>query len=159
MTSNHNPSIREVFPNLSPNGYQITSEATADYNSVAWAIGESETDCCWWPVPYGEEEYPWPAERVRTLSAFIKVYQSLGYEMCEHGDPEAGIDKIAIYVDENGVPTHVARQLFKAAENRWTWASKVMHLEDIEHETLAALEGAFGSVAIVLQRIHKKALG
>ena len=152
LISNNSRSIREVFPDLSHGRYRITSRATATYNSVAWAISEQETDCCWWPVPYGEAEYPWPAERVETLTAFITVYKSVGYEVCDSESPEIGIEKVAIYVDKNGTPTHVARQLFKKSENRWTWTSKVIDLEDIEHETLTALDQAFGSVAVILER-------
>lgn len=144
-------SIRNHFPDLPPDGYEITSEATFQYNSVAWSIGEEEMDRCWWPVPYGEDEYYWPAEREHTLTAFENVYLALGYERCETESPEIGFTKVAIYVDNTNRPTHVARQLFKQDENRWVWASKVIELEDIEHESLSALNKAFGSVAMILR--------
>ena len=85
--------IRDAFPELPPDGYEITSRATANYNSVAWSIGEEEMDCCWWPVPYGEDEYHWPAEREHTLVAFENIYLALGYERCETESPEIGFTK------------------------------------------------------------------
>lgn len=145
-------SIRDCFPELPPDSYEITSDATFKYNSVAWSIGEEEMDRCWWPVPYWEEYYYWPAEREHTLCAFENVYLALGYERCNNNeDPEPGFQKVAIYVDNRNRPTHVARQLFKRNESKWVWASKVIELEDIEHESLSALNKAFGSVATILR--------
>lgn len=46
------------------------------------------------------------------------------------------LKKVAIYADQRGIPTHMARQL----ENGM-WTSKCGELEDIEHETLEALQG------------------
>ena len=61
--------------------------------------------------------------------------------------------KIAIFVDDEGVPTHAARQLQSAV-----WTSKLGDWEDIEHDSLAALENAplmnslYGTVALVMRR-------
>ena len=64
------------------------------------------------------------------------VYVNDGFERSESSDPEPGYEKIAIYVDRRGLPLHAARQL---ESGRWT--SKMGELEDIEHDTLDALEG------------------
>lgn len=68
-------------------------------------------------------------------------------------DLEAGIEKIAIYVDANGVPTHAARQLADG-----TWTSKLGEWEDIQHKTLEAMEDSrglglgYGKVKLILKR-------
>jgi hypothetical protein len=45
------------------------------------------------------------------MSAFIQAYKSLGYELCDNSELEAGFEKIAIYATSDGEPTHAARQL------------------------------------------------
>lgn len=64
-----------------------------------------------------------------TLEAFIAAYASLGYEPCDDGRLEPGIEKVVIYT-LSGKPTHAARQLSKG-----TWTSKLGKDVDIEHET------------------------
>lgn len=55
--------------------------------------------------------------------------------------------KLAIFVNDQGTPTHAARQL----PDGW-WTSKLGRQIDIEHE-LSAIEGpAYGKVAILLAR-------
>ena len=66
----------------------------------------------------------------------MKVFESLGFEPCPDGDLEEGFEKIAIY-SKSGEYQHVARQL---SDGNWT--SKLGIREDIEHQTLFALEGA-----------------
>jgi hypothetical protein len=73
--------------------------------------------------------------------------RSLGYAESATPVPGPGLEKVALYADANGCPTHVARQL---PNGRWT--SKLGELEDIEHD-LPALEGdLYGSVTLVLKR-------
>jgi hypothetical protein len=65
---------------------------------------------------------------------------------------EAGFEKIAIYVDGDGVPTHAARQLSDGA-----WTSKLGEWEDIRHLTLEAMEDdglglGYGKVSLILKR-------
>lgn len=58
-----------------------------------------------------------------------------------------------LIVSHRGEPTHAARQLPSGA-----WTSKLGEWEDIEHDTLEALEGsegrgeAYGRVALILKR-------
>ena len=44
-----------------------------------------------------------------TLDAFIQAFQSIGYEVCASDNLESGFQKIAIYADSTGKPTHAAR--------------------------------------------------
>ena len=70
------------------------------------------------------------------------------YKVCETGQSEPGVEKIAIYVDDNDVPQHVARQL---PDGNWT--SKLGKGEDIQHDSLDGLEGdLYGKVAIFMMR-------
>ena len=61
---------------------------------------------------------------------------------------EEGVEKIALYADQGGEPTHMARQLRSGK-----WTSKLGELEDIEHDDLAILEGeCYGQVVTILKR-------
>jgi hypothetical protein len=51
-------------------------------------------------------------------------------------------------VTDDGSPEHVSRQLESGK-----WTSKIGRLEDIEHPTLAALEGKeYGKAKVMLKR-------
>jgi hypothetical protein len=140
------------FPNLTRGEYEVTSDEAADYNCIAHAAGKN--DNWWWPA---EPPAYWPDghNRAETLEAFIKAYATIGftYDGDKNYELEAGIEKIAIYVDSDGVPTHAARQL---ADGGWT--SKLGEWEDIQHKTLEAMEDSgglglgYGKVAIILKR-------
>jgi hypothetical protein len=138
--------LEAIFPRLVPPHYRITSPSTKRYNCVAWAAGDEGN--WWWPGDGTNESY-WPPNSPpgETLSAFISAFATLGFETCAAGVLESEFEKIAIFTDENGLPTHVARQLENA-----TWTSKIGELEDIEHR-LSDLEGlAYGKVAQIMRR-------
>ncbi len=138
--------LEEVFPQLAGSGYRVTSPHNGDYNCIAWAAGE--THLWWWPGQDAAKEY-WPSgiPRERTRDAFIAVFASLGYTMCEGDGPEAGYEKIALFADADCRPTHAARQLPSGL-----WSSKLGKAEDIEHK-LHDLEGTlYGSVVLIMKR-------
>ena len=115
------------------------------YNCIAFAAGKD--DQWWWPFGYATY---WPPNipNEETLDAFIAAFSSLGYSPCSDGLLESGFEKVAIYTDPQGKPTHMAKQLDSSM-----WTSKCGAFEDIEHETLEALEGdEYGSVALFLKR-------
>ncbi|MEM9216635.1 MAG: hypothetical protein AAGD25_20090 [Cyanobacteria bacterium P01_F01_bin.150] len=87
--------------------YRITSPDTIDYNCAAWAAEESEM--WWWPD--AQNLYYWPPDIPRevTLQPFMQAYGQLGYERYAAPELEVGLQKIAIYADQNNVPVHVAR--------------------------------------------------
>lgn len=88
------------------------------------------------------------APRALSLTNLIAALATLDFESCDHSKPEMGFEKVAIYSDEHGWPTHVARQI---PSGRWT--SKLGASEDIEHDRLEALEGSvYGKVVRVLRR-------
>jgi hypothetical protein len=81
------------------------------------------------------------------INAELEHYQTLGSIVCERGEREPDVEKLAIYATSDGRPRHVARQL---PNGRWT--SKLGRLEDIEHE-LEGLSGElYGTVQKFMQR-------
>ncbi|HVS35940.1 MAG TPA: hypothetical protein VMS17_10200 [Gemmataceae bacterium] len=143
--------LEEAFPGLAKGGYRVTSPRDDDYNCIAWAAGE--TRAWWWPGRDAEREY-WPpgVPRERMRGAFVAAFASLGYAACEGEGPEAGYEKIALFADADGRPTHAARQL---PSGRWT--SKLGVAEDIEHD-LHDLEGViYGAVVLVMKRAARTA--
>jgi hypothetical protein len=135
-----------AFPGLRVTPFQVTSPADPGYNCIAWAAG-STTDW-WWPLESARRT-SWPAGEPRetSINAFVAAFLTLGYTVCADESVEPGFEKLAMFADSEGVPTHAARQL---PTGRWT--SKLGQSEDIEHE-LRALEGPiYGAVAVILKR-------
>ncbi len=138
--------LEEAFPGLAGGGYLVTSPRDSDYNCIAWVAGETRT--WWWPGRDVAKEY-WPpgVPRERTHDAFVAAFASLGYAVCQGEGLEAGYEKIALFADADGRPTHAARQLPSGL-----WSSKLGKAEDIEHR-LHDLEGTvYGSVVLLLKR-------
>jgi hypothetical protein len=138
--------LEELFPGLTGSSYLVTSPSDNDYNCIAWAAGQ--TSAWWWPGQDAAKEY-WPpgVPRARTRDAFAAAFALLGYTECDDEAPEEGFEKIAVFVDTEGQPTHAARQL---PGGRWT--SKLGRAEDIEH-TLRDLEGnLYGRVTLIMKR-------
>lgn len=132
-----------AFPRLEAEGYRETSKPTCEYNCIAWAAGDPER--WWWPSP--EAYWPKGVEEDATIECFVAAFRTRGYERCRDGALEPGFEKVALYADASGTPTHAARQL---PSGRWT--SKLGAMMDLEH-TLKGLEGpAYGTVAAFLRR-------
>jgi len=112
--------LEAEWPNLARTSYQITSPYTNTYNCFAWVVGE--TDRWWSPLP--EEDFYWPegAPRAVTVEALVKAYEIYGYEVCETGNREEGVEKIAIYGT-------VARKLTHAIVRRLPWLGERSRLD------------------------------
>ena len=138
--------LRNAFPKLGPTDFKITSEEDEQYNCVAHAADESGR---FWD-PMMPPPYYWPPGVARevTLSSFVAAYATKGYEPTDSFDAEKGYEKVAIFVDDQGVPKHAAKQL---PNGRWT--SKLGEEWDIEHRTLAGLSGKiYGNPKQALRR-------
>ena len=134
------------FPHLKAEGYQLTSDTDEPYNCIAWAADESER--WWWPDDDLVAYWPPTVPRVTTLLAFELAYSAIGYFICDSAELEIGFQKIVIYADSQGVPTHAARQLTNGR-----WASKLGKGHDIEHFSVKALYSSkYGEVALVMKR-------
>jgi len=140
------PWLERSFPGLRGTDYDVTSPATPDYNCIAWAAADSQQ---WWePDPF--HQYFWPANAPRSQRAesYLAAFATLGYEVCASSEVEAGFEKIALYANRDGIPTHMARQLHDG-----TWTSKLGPSVDIRHPSLESLEGAqYGRLLTVLRR-------
>ena len=133
--------LEMLFPRLRGQPYRITSPADADYNCIAWALGESDG---WWS-PVEDPEHIWPTDLPGTSNDEVRltvpdirvIFEYFGFASCIDGELEDGIEKIAMYAIE-GEFRHVARQL---PSGRWT--SKLGGDRDIEHG-LDGIEGTAG---------------
>jgi hypothetical protein len=138
--------LLRVFPRLRAETVRVTSPPSRAYNCVAWVAGV--TTAWWWPVGEGWRPF-WPegVPREVTLEAFRLALATLGYVPCAAEGAEPGFERIALFADDTGRPTHVCRQL---ASGRWT--SKLGKAEDVEHD-LRDLEGdVYGKVVLILKR-------
>ncbi len=119
--------LLEIYlPGLEGSDYEITSEATDDYNCIAWALGE--TDRFWNPIGVYPDYWPEGLPRDVRLSSVVLMFQQQGFESVGDARVEAGFEKIALFGDQERF-IHVARQL---ASGRWT--SKLGNDCDIEHD-------------------------
>jgi len=149
------PQLESALENLKGTGYDrypispITPPLPLGYNCIAYAAGH--TDRSWWPhlntLYYWPNHLPRQAPGTETKENFIQAFEWKGYRICRDGKHHKGIEKVAIFLLNNS-PTHAARQL---DSGRWT--SKCGRSEDIEHETLAAVEGSvYGKATVFLHR-------
>lgn len=139
--------LEEAFPGLTRGGYHVTSPANKGYNCIAYAAGDTEK--WWWPLPADVNDAYWPAgiDRAETIPAFRGAFASVGFVECAGDELEPGVEKIALFANDQGVPLHAARQ-----QPTGLWTSKLGELEDIDH-ALRDLEGeAYGAVVLVMKR-------
>lgn len=133
----------DAFPNAAM-GWKQESNVDPSYNCIAYAVGD--TNLRWWP---GDVDYFWPQNisQDNTVDAFVELFESYDYVVCEDGQPENDFEKIAIYATEEGV-THAARQ-----EADGSWVSKLGENIDIRHGTVNIIEdGAYGKAVKFLKR-------
>ncbi|HME00025.1 MAG TPA: RHS repeat-associated core domain-containing protein [Terriglobia bacterium] len=134
--------VPALFPNLKAGEWSITGPAIPEYNCIAWSVGVTN-------------QWVWPGN---TEAVFDKLYKEGltvtprnragqpigrpvqiggGYKDSDNCDPECHKRKVALFVDEAGVPTHAAREV----EDGGVWESKLGSLCRIKHK-LTQLEGA-----------------
>lgn len=138
--------IRQLFPQLRDDTFEITSPRDVHYNCVAWAVGDTKR--WWWP---GEPPFSfWPPGVVReeSIVSFVEAFATLGYEVARSGVHEPDHEKVALFVSSDGIPTHMARQLSDGS-----WTSKLGRLEDIMHGDASGVAGSdYGQIAVFLRR-------
>ncbi len=135
-----------IFPKLRTTNYRITSLNEPWYNCIAWAARDKNQ--IWWPI---RGAY-WPEKGADlSLDSFIRAFRSLGYVPCRSRKLARGWEKVLIYCDSGGFPTHMARQLPDGA-----WASKLgWQGHDIVHSKPEGVEGpnpAYGYPRAVMRR-------
>jgi hypothetical protein len=145
------PDLKPLFPRLNSKNHRLTSPVDGSYNCIAYAA--SDTASWWWPIekPLGGIYWPPNAPPEETLDAFRIAFEGLGYTQCPNENLEQGVEKVAIYVNRKGTPTHAARQLPTGR-----WASKLGPSVDIEHSHPDDVGGdekqGYGTVAFYLAR-------
>jgi hypothetical protein len=131
--------LRRLFPKLFGGEYRLISKKTKRYNCLAWA---AEHNDAWWGMP-PDGVSPDDVLHDETVEGAIRLFEHLGFSRTDDASLTPGVLKVAIYGDTEGY-THAARQL---PNGKWT--SKIGKLQDIEHDSLAALtstEALFGTV-------------
>lgn len=124
--------LERKIPILKGADYRIVGRMTVASNCIAWTLGDEER--WWWPIA-PRAHWPEAADRALTLECFAAMYESQGFVRCEDGEPVTGTEKVALYANDAGEPTHAARL---GPDGKWT--SKLGNLQAIEH-ALALLEG------------------
>jgi hypothetical protein len=138
-------SLTHLFPGLDNDNHKVTSDATDEYNCIAWAAGHNDA---WWdPNPFPKYYWPEDLPLEDTVENLVRLFEGLDYVICDSADYEEGVEKIAIYGDDLGY-THAARQL---PNGKWT--SKLGGMQDIEHDTPDVLCGqAYGRIERIMKR-------
>jgi hypothetical protein len=152
MSHERDSYLEERFPKLGSGAYQEKSPRDPSYNCFAFVA--NDTHHCWQYTGPGKlGGYFWPDEvKGDSIDHVVRAYELLGFVICDSANLEPGVVKIAIYVDEDGVPTHAARQ-----SRRGTWMSKLGRRgKDIEHNTLDLLTGNEKDEYGKVERILKK---
>lgn len=140
------PELEQVFPGLAGGTYALTSPDDPAYNCVAWALGDITQ--FWYDVRVRGYYWPPGAASADTISGWIEVFSMHGYQLTSDASLEPDCEKIAIYVEADGAPTHVSQQ-----KGSGVWTSKLGKGKDIEHPNPAALEGReYGRVAYIMKR-------
>ncbi|GEM_PF-448397 len=144
------PTLAAHFPKLPADGAKKTSDATPQYNCIAWSAARDQTR--WWqPEIINPWDY-WPpgVPNDGSFDCFVALFETLGYSKCGDSNLEAVYEKVALYADGQGF-THVASQLCSGA-----WTSKLGPCEDIQHNSLDSLEGnvrfEYGAVRQIMKR-------
>jgi hypothetical protein len=140
--------ILKRFPKLQREGFTVTSPEEIDYNCIAFAAGDITR--CWWPDSMNSYYWDPTVPREATLESFKQIFINLGYQVCESSQHEIGFEKVAIFVNRTGEPTHCARQNI-----RGIWLSKLGGWYDIEHTSVDGVSGpspSYGKAVAFLKR-------
>jgi hypothetical protein len=146
------PDLEEDFPGLIDSEYEVKSETDPQYNCVSFAVGDLTH---FWYDDKHANGYYWPpgTPSADTMDGWLKVFSDHGYRETNDVSFEQEFEKVAIYSRTElprkiERPQHVARQ---KASGRWV--SKMGPGKDIEHSTLAPLEGKlYGRVVKIMKR-------
>ena len=136
--------IESAFPNLAGSGYEVTGDASAEYNCTAWALGITNRQ---WDYDRPHGYWPPSIPRNQEVGTLMRLFAREGFALCDDDALEPGYEKIALYAFV-GWFTHVARQL---EDGRWS--SKLGKREVITHPSPANLTGGFfGSGHCIMRR-------
>lgn len=132
------------FPKINKNNHSVESDADENYNCIAYAA--DVTTVKWWPVAPPDAAWPLDPPYSDSADSFIRAFRTKGYEVCNGGAYEEGLEKIAFF-EVMGHVKHAARQVA-----RDKWASKLGDEEDIHHKLDAVAGGDYGEVTVYMSR-------
>lgn len=133
------------FPLSEQDKLIVTSPPVERYNCIAWAFGDNTR--FYWPASKPFAYWPKNVPDEETLSAFVMLYESIGFVVCSNGDLEKGFRKIAIYTNLEGKPTHASKQLPDGK-----WSSKLGRSYDVAHN-LNTLDGpVYGKIKVFMKK-------
>ncbi len=137
------------YPKLPADGAKETSPTDPTYNCIAWAAKRDKNN--WWQPGSATGQY-WPPDVLDDCSfdSFVQLFEKLGYKRGASPNMEILYEKVALY-DDGLWFTHVSSQLSSGA-----WTSKLGPDEDIEHNSLEALEGSVGNEYGKVREIMKR---
>ena len=143
--------IETDFPRLKEGeNYSIESDETLAYNCLAWVVHSVAHS--WDPEETCGGYWPPGIPRQNTVSTWMSALHTQIFKPCDAESPEPGYEKVAIFANSDGEPTHAARQL---RDGRWT--SKLGDGHDIIHTNLEILEGEYyGKVVQIMKRRQKE---
>jgi hypothetical protein len=150
--------VPRMFTKMLVQHLRCTSDPDDENNCIAWA-GDSK-DEWWWPKSTAPYKWPddlpkWPHHPITVTDGipnFVARFEKLGYKRCRSGRPSRRFEKIALYVNYDGLVKHAARSLPDG-----TWTSKLGGGEDIEHKTPQCVESVrYGEARVFLKRKWKR---
>jgi hypothetical protein len=144
--------LEDLFPNLAEVGYEITSPKDSSHNCAAYAVGDTEHRWGGYSNRHLKSfGYYWPpnAQPGIGIAELVNAYKSIGFNICTDGEFEPGIEKVVLYIGDDGRWKHAAKQLPDGS-----WSSKIgVHSADIMHRTPQALSNSdYGRVACYMSR-------
>ena len=136
--------LREAFPNLEKEGFEIVEVPSRRYNCIAYAAGDIAN---WWEPTRGRY-WPLHATRSDSIESLRDVFVGLGFEQCEDSDAEDGYRKIVLY-EAQGTGKHAAVQLSSGR-----WHSKMGQGPVVEHTSPESLSGGiYGNPTMYMRRV------
>jgi hypothetical protein len=134
------------FPNTKYHYCEERSPRSTVYNCIGYAIGNTRK--FFWPTPYVLHYWPSDIIMQESIAAFAALFAKHGYVVTKGPELEAGYEKIALYADDGGVPTHAARQAPDGL-----WLSKLGRGVDIKHALEALCGSEYGSPVRFYKRL------
>jgi hypothetical protein len=131
------------FPHSEIDPFILTSPEDANYNCVAWALGDTEN---WWEP---DEDYFWleGLDFDDTLQTVQRLFEHFGFEAITHPNWENQLEKIALYSNDGIFCSHIAKQTIDG-----NWTSKLGVSFDVNHSLTTLKEGIYGYPAVILQK-------
>ena len=140
--------------------YYVSSEATEEYNCIAWAMGFTDRWIDHFPSGGKNLKKWWPegVERGFNPECLVKAFMAVGFECCDDDSYEEGYDKVALYklepyidwfnrIFERVAWTHAAKVLTPN-----TYHSKMGPQFDIYHSSGSVLQASYGKIFQFMRR-------